>query len=163
MTKRIHHVLTYDAPLPAVAAMLRDPGFREEVCERQHVLSHSVRIEEDGTSTVVRVEQVQEARGIPSFAAKVVGDRIDIVATETWTDDEHADYTVTIPGKPGHIAGTAVLSESAGVTTETVALDIKVSIPLVGGKLETLVHDLLVKALRTENTVGTDYLAARRA
>ena len=56
-----------------------------------------------------------------------------------------------------------MLSESAGVTTETVALDVKVSIPLVGGKLETLVHDLLVKALRTENTVGTDYLAARRA
>ncbi|WP_104107591.1 DUF2505 domain-containing protein [Nocardioides sp. 616] len=160
MTKRIHHVLTYDAPLDAVAAMLLDPAFRDQVCQRQHVLSHSVQVEETPAGTQVRVQRVQAASGIPSFAAKFVGDRIDIVQTETW-QDARADYTVSIPGKPGQITGVAELAESAGVTTETVTLDVKVSIPLVGGKIEGLVHDLLVKALRTENTVGTDYLASR--
>ena len=45
------------------------------------------------------------------------------------------------------------------VTTETVDLDVKVSIPLVGGKIEDLIADLLLKALKVENQVGRDYLS----
>ena len=45
------------------------------------------------------------------------------------------------------------------MTTETVDLDIKVSIPLVGGKIEGLISDLLLKALKVENRVGRDYLS----
>ena len=36
-------------------------------------------------------------------------------------------------------------------TAETVDLTIKVSIPLVGGKIEGLIADLLLKALKAEN------------
>ena len=57
------------------------------------------------------------------------------------------------------MTGTARLAESGGVTTETVVLDVKVSIPLVGGKVEGLVADMLLKALKTENRVGRDYLS----
>ena len=66
---------------------------------------------------------------------------------------------MTIPGKPGEMKGTARLTESGGVTTETVDLDIKVGIPLVGGKIEGLIADLLLKALKVENRVGRDYLS----
>ncbi len=66
---------------------------------------------------------------------------------------------VSIPGKPGQMAGTIRLAESGGTTTETVDLDIKVAIPLVGGKIEGLVADMLLKALRTEQKVGRDYLS----
>ena len=38
MSKRLTHELTYDAPADAVAAMLADPAFREEVCDYQRVL-----------------------------------------------------------------------------------------------------------------------------
>jgi hypothetical protein len=55
--------------------------------------------------------------------------------------------------------GTARLRESGGTTTETVVLDIKVGIPLVGGKIEGLISDLLARALRAENKVGRDYLS----
>lgn len=159
MTKRLTHQLTYPAPLEEVATMLRDPEFREQVCREQRVVSHEVSVEARGAETVVTVARVQEARGIPSFAAKIVGDHIDIVQTETWHDHERADYRVEIPGKPGEISGTAVLTESGGTTTETVSLDVTVRIPLVGGKIEGLVHDLVVKALQVENRVGRAWLA----
>lgn len=159
MTTRLNHQLTYQAPLEEVAAMLRDPAFRQQVCQGQKALESDVTIETEGAATVVAVSRVLEARGIPSFAAKVVGDRIQVVQTETWHDHERADYRVEIPGKPGEITGTAVLTESAGTTTETVSLEIGVRIPLVGGKLEGLIRDLLVKALDVENRVGRDYLA----
>ena len=38
-------------------------------------------------------------------------------------------------------------------------MTIKVNIPLVGGKIESLIADLLRKALTSENAVGRDYLA----
>lgn len=161
MAKRISHDLTYDAPLGAVAAMLADPAFREAVCERQHVLRHDVTVEETAAGRKVTIDQVQAAKGIPSFAAKFVGDEIHIVQAETWTADDHGDIEVTIPGKPGQMSGTATLVESGGVTTETVTLTIRVGIPLVGGKIEGLIGDLLLRALRTENTVGREWLGDR--
>ena len=57
------------------------------------------------------------------------------------------------------MSGSAVLAESGGRTTETVDLTVKVGIPLVGGKIEGLIADLLLKALRTEEKVGQEWLA----
>lgn len=159
MTKRIRHDLTYDAPLADVAAMLRDPAFREEVCDRIGVLRSDVAVEDAGGGTRVRIDQVRSVDGLPSFASKFVGDEIHIVQTETWTTDDHADVEVVIPGKPGHMVGSARLAESGGTTTESVDLEIKVGIPLVGGKIEGLIGDLLVKALKAENEAGRDYLS----
>ena len=159
MSRRITHDLTYDAPLADVAAMLADPAFREAVCDYQRVLRHSVEIEPDGAGFRARIEQVQAAQGIPSFAKKFVGDEITIVQTEHWATADHADVVVEIPGKPGDMAGTAQLRESGGTTTETVDLTVKVGIPLVGGKLEGLIGDLLLKALKAENVVGRKWLA----
>ncbi|HTW15743.1 MAG TPA: DUF2505 domain-containing protein [Nocardioides sp.] len=159
MSRRIKHELTYDAPLAAVAAMLVDPVFREQVCDRQHVLRRQVSVTPSGSGTEVVVDQVQAAEGIPSFAKKFVGDEINIVQKEIWTDAERADVFVTIPGKPGDMRGTIRLEERDGRTTETVSLEIKVGLPLVGGKIEGLVGDLLLKALAKENEVGRDYLS----
>jgi hypothetical protein len=161
MSKRLTHALTYDAPVADVAAMLADPAFREEVCDAQGVLRHTVTIEGDAAAgdLEVTVDQVQAASGIPSFAKKFVGDEINVVQTESWASPEAGEIRVTIPGKPGEMSGTARLTESGGTTTETVTLEIKVNIPLVGGKIEGLIADLLLKALKAENRVGRDYLS----
>lgn len=159
MSKRLIHDLTYDAPLADVRAMLSDAAFREEVCVFQRVLRHEVTIEQAGTGMRVRIDQIQAAAGIPSFAKRLVGEEINIIQSESWAGHADGDIHVTIPGKPGDISGTARLAESGGATIETVDLTIKVGIPLVGGKVEGLIHDLLLKALRAENKVGRDYLS----
>ena len=158
MAKHLVHELTYDAAAADVAAMLADPSFREEVCDYQGVLRHRVSIDADDTGTAVTIDQVQAARGIPSFAKNFVGDEIHIVQEEIWRTPDQGVISMSIPGKPGEISGTARLTESRGVTTETVDLTIKVAIPLVGAKIEGLISDLLLKALRAENHVGRDYL-----
>lgn len=159
MSKRIRHELTYDAPLADVAAMLADPAFRERVCEYQRVVRHDVSITGSGAGMSVTLDQVQRAQGIPAFATKFVGDEVNIVQKETWGTLDRAALSVTIPGKPGEMEGTVTLTEAGGVTTETVDLEIKVRIPLVGSKIEGLIGDLLLKALRAENKVGREYLA----
>jgi len=47
---------------------------------------------------------------------------------------------------------------SGETCVETVDLTIKVNIPLVGGKIEGLIADLLLKALKAEHKVGQQYL-----
>lgn len=159
MSKRLTHELTYDAPLARVSAMLADPTFREEVCARQRVLSARVSVEDSAGVRTVVVDQTQSAQGIPSFARGVVGDEITIVQRESWAAEDRATVQVDLPGKPGEITGHVVLTESGGLTTETVDLEVKVRIPLVGGKMEGLVVDLLRTALEVEGSVGRDYLA----
>jgi hypothetical protein len=153
--------LTYDASPEAVEAMLADPGFRERVCEAMHAIRHDVTVGGGGAGMSVTVDQTQPASGIPSFARKIVGDEIHIVQTESWDSPDTAELLVQIPGKPGQFRGTIAISGDASGTIETVAGDIKVSLPLVAGKLEKLIGDMLGAALRTENQVGRTWLADR--
>ncbi len=161
MAKPVSHRMTYDATLPEVAAMLADADFRRAVCDRLGVLRSEVAIEPRGEGMAVRIEQAQRADGIPSFARKLVGDEIQIVQSEAWDTAHCGDITVTIPGKPGEMSGTAVLAGNGRTTIETVDLTVRVGIPLVGGRLEGLIADLLLRALRTEEEVGREWLAGR--
>ena len=160
MATKLSYDLTYDAPMIAVGEMLMDAAFREQVCDAQLALRKSVSVSQDGGGMKVVVDMVQAAEGIPGFARKFVGDEIQLVQTEYWSDIETARVEVVIPGKPGQMKGTVTVRESGGTTTETVQMEIRVGIPLVGGKIESLIADLLRKALRVENAVGRQYLTS---
>lgn len=156
---RLTYDLTYDATLTEVGEMLMEPAFREQVCDAQGALRRTVTVGPDGAGMKVVIDSVQSAQGIPGFAKKFVGDEIQLVQTEQWSDIETGEVDVVIPGKPGRMTGTMTVRESGGTTTETVDMEIRVSIPLVGGKIESLIADLLRKAMKAENSVGRRYLA----
>ncbi|CAN5365291.1 DUF2505 domain-containing protein [soil metagenome] len=160
MSKTITHELTYDAPVEAVTAMLADPAFREQVCAYQRFTKYDVTIDVRGETKTVRIDQWQPTQGMPSFAKKIVGEETNVVQEESWTSPTQGDITVAIPGKPGTMSGTASIVASGAGTVETVTLTVKVNIPLVGGKLEGLIADLLLKALKAENKVGIRYLSS---
>ena len=154
--KRITHQLTYPgATVEQVTGMLMTPAFREAVCEAQKDVQKS-EVTIDGTT--VTIDQTQGADRIPGFAKKFVGSEIRILQEERWTSPTHGDVTVTIPGKPGHIAGSVDVAAVGDGVIETVALEIRVSIPLVGGKIESLLGEKLTHTLETENRVGRTWL-----
>lgn len=155
MSTRMIKELTYDAPLDEVRAMLLDVAFREQVMANQRVLSG----EADINGTSVHIDMTIAAKGIPSYAAKFVGDTINIVQDEEWTDGV-ADVRLVIPGKPGQITGSDTLVERDGETVEVVELDIQVGIPLVGGKIEKLIAGILGEFLDTEHETGVAWLAS---
>ena len=155
MSTKLQKKLAYDAPAEAVAAMLDDVAFREEVLARQKVLRGSANIDGD----LVTLEQVRSGDDLPSFARRFVGDEITIVQNETWTSPTTCDVELSIPGKPGEAVGTMRLVEAGGTTTEVVDLDLSVRIPLVGGKIEGLIAALFKEALDIEHRVGVEWLA----
>lgn len=159
MPRSIDFEMHYDAPVAEVAAMLADPEFRRQVCALQGVTKVDVTVEPDGEGKHVVIDQWQPTRGLPSIATKIVGDETNIVQDERWSSASQGDITVTIPGKPGDMRGTAVLREVDGGTVESVEMTIKVKIPVVGGKLEGIIGDLLLKALKAEQRAGRTYLS----
>jgi len=156
---RFEHTLRYDASPAEVFAMLGDPGFREQVCEAQHVSECTVEIDGVDDTMTVTVDQRRPSDGIPSFAKKFVGDTIHIAQREEWRSSTDAVLDVTIPGKPGHMKGTVTLRPDGVGTVETVTGELKVHIPIVGGKIEGLVIELFEHALEAEQRIGKAWLA----
>lgn len=158
---RFEHALRYDATPDQVFAMLGEAGFREQVCEAQHVAECTVTVDGVDETMSVVVDQRRPSDGIPSFAQKFVGDTIHISQREEWSSPSDARLDVTIPGKPAHLRGTITLRPDGAGTVQTVSGDLKVSIPFVGGKIEVLVAELFEHALQTEERIGQAWLAAR--
>jgi hypothetical protein len=164
MARKVRHEMKYDGVTPEqVYAMLSDPEFRDAVCEYQRYPKRFVTITPNGAGMTVKVDQFRPATEVPSFAKKLVGDEINIVQDEVWTSPTSASLEVTIPGKPGEMKGSIAIAPSPTGTVETVKVEVKVNIPLIGGKIEGFIADILVRALRAETKVGREWLGSERA
>jgi len=156
---KFEHQLRYDATPEEVYGMLADASFRERVCEAQHVTTCTVSVDGVDGALSVTVDQKRPSAGIPGFARKFVGDEIHIVQKEEWSGPTDAALDVAIPGKPGHMKGTVTLRADGDGTLQTVSGELKVNIPVVGGKIERLIADLLEEALEKERQVGASWLS----
>jgi hypothetical protein len=157
--KSVSHTLTYPATtVDDVYAMLADPAYRKAVGDYQRVTDFSCSITPSGSGMRVRIEEAHGTDRIPSFAQRLVGGEIRFVQEETWTSHAAADIHVTIPGKPGDMTGTTSLTQAGADVVQQIDLAVKVSIPLVGGKVEDLVAGFVTKAFDAENKVGVKWL-----
>lgn len=151
---KLRHELTYDAAPEAVLAMLTDPAFWDKVAEATGALSSTATV--DGNRVVV--DQEQAVQGVPSFAKKFVGESTRAINTFVWQGSQAA-YDVETPGKPTSMSGTATVAASGAGSTLTYDLEVKASVPLIGGKLEKLVVDLTTEGFVKEQAVGAAWLA----
>jgi uncharacterized protein YndB with AHSA1/START domain len=158
----LRHEISYDAPLAEVFAMLSDPGFRQASADAMGVLSADVTITANGEGISVLIDQVQPTEGIPGFAKKFAGETTRAVQTEEWGSPAGGTITIETPGKPTSIKGTLSLEESGGRTTETLEAEVKVKVPLIGGKLESLMADLVASGMDKEQAAGVAWLEGRR-
>ena len=157
--KRVSHTLTYPgATVHDVFAMFADPAYRKAVSEYQHVVDFRCDITPNGDGMDVRVEQAHGTDRMPSFAQKFVGSEIRFVQEEAWASPASATILVTIPGKPGDITGTETLAQSGEDVVQTIDIAVKLSMPLVGGKLEDMIAGFVGRVFDAENKVGTKWL-----
>ena len=160
---RFRHELSYDAPPEAVFAMLADPEFRRAACAAQDVVSADVEVERDGEGFRLTVDQVQRTTDLPSFARTFAGETTQAIQREVWAGPEGGSLTIEAPGKPTSVSGTIRLETAGGGTTEVVELDIKVKVPLIGGKLEKLMAEKVAAGMDVEHGVGVAWLERQRS
>ena len=159
---KFRHELSYDAAPDRVFEMLADPAFREAVCAAQDVLSAKVDLERSGAGFSLTVDQQQRTDDLPSFARTFAGDSTRAVQREVWEDSTGGTLRIETPGKPSEISGTITLRPEGSGTVEIVELELRVRVPLIGGKLETLMGDKVRNGMDVEHGVGTDWLKGNR-
>jgi uncharacterized protein YndB with AHSA1/START domain len=161
-TMKFRKELAYDADPEDVFAMLSDSGFREKVARAQDVVSVDVRLTPSSGGFSLVNDQVQNTAGLPAIAKKIAGDTTRAVMTEEWSTPTGGAISITAPGKPTKAEGTITLKPAGTGTTEVVELEVKVKVPLIGGKLEQLMADQIDSGYDVEHQVGQAWLAGEQ-
>lgn len=159
---RFSHELSYDASPEEVYAMLADPEFRERVSLAREVVSFDVTLTPTGSGFTLVNDQIQPTAGLPAFAKKFAGETTKAIQREEWKNHSSGTLTIETPGKPTSMNGTITLSGSGGGTVERVELEIKAKVPLIGGKLESLMAEQVREGMDVEHQVGQAWLRGER-
>jgi Protein of unknown function (DUF2505) len=155
---KFRHELRYDAWPAEVFEMLADPAFREAVCAAMDVISADVELDRDGDGFTLVIDQLQKTDDLPGFARTFAGDSTQAIQRETWTSTSEGSLAIEAPGKPTSISGTIRLEADGAGTKEIVELEIKVKVPLIGGKLEKLMAEKVQAGMDVERQVGQTWL-----
>lgn len=159
---KFRHDLTYDAPPADVFAMLADPAFREAACAAQDVISAEVQLERTGNGFTLTIDQEQRTDDLPGFARTFAGDSTRAIQREEWEDSTGGTLRIEAPGKPSDVRGTITLRAEGSGTREVVELELKIKVPLIGGKLEKLLAERITAGMDAEHGVGVAWLAGER-
>ena len=102
---------------------------------------------------------------LPDYIQKFVGETISIRQVEEWSPaagdgSRTARVRLTIKGQPASMDGTAAIRPAGSASIEVVEGDVKVAIPLLGRKIEPEIVKVIEAALRIEQRVGEEWIAA---
>jgi Protein of unknown function (DUF2505) len=163
---RIDAQITYPDATPEQAFGLAvDPEFRAAVWEATAALDYYVEVDEhDDGSASVQVHRVIPAQ-VPDFVKKLVGDTVELTQTEEWSVPDaagrrSAKLLLEIAGQPAKMTGTIVLDRDGTGVTEQITGDLKVSIPLLGKKIEPEIAKGIYAAIKVEQKTGRAWLGA---
>jgi len=156
-----HH---FDADVERVYALSSDPAF----IEKKYAAQGATDITIDSTPTDAGVRNVIRRKvtvDLPGFAQKVMQPTNTVVQTDEWQPADAEGrrvcrYTVEVQGVPSRISGTVTLAPDGTGTREAIEADVKVSIPLLGGKLEKFAADSGRKVLAEEAGFTASALAS---
>lgn len=169
MASSLEHRSTFPAPAAIVYSTLVDKAFLTERLRTiggkgAALLAHSRAGSDVLAAATFRMRQGVDASRLPGAVRSILNGDLVVEREERWAPEgEHyaATSQVTISGVPGEIRGrsriTAQGSGSALVTTAQV----KVNIPLIGGRLEKVVGDQVGKLLAAEAEFAEKWLAER--
>lgn len=163
MSKKIARVDKYQASADAVWAMLQDRAYIDAKYQALGDIATEVETFEPSESAVVLKVKRTVPADLPDFAKKILGDTNRLVQDETWraTDGAYVcDLRIEFPGKPLHITGTLRVKATGDATADWVVdMDVKASVPLIGGKLEGVVEKETRASLDKEYRFNQEWLA----
>lgn len=155
----------YAASAEKVGAMLANPEYVTKKVEASGPLSFESSVEGDASGPfVVRTRRDMPTDRVPEKFRKFVGASIGMKFDESWSapaaDGGRAGtITLDIVGAPAKANGTATLTPTGPDSCQIVYTgDVKVSIPLIGAKIESVAAGVVQQAVNAEARVGTEWL-----
>lgn len=159
MPSRFEHRASFAAPVDTVHATLVDEAFltarlRDIGGKGAALLDH--RTSADGVA--IRLRQGVDAKHLPSAARSILSGDLVVEREERWQGHESAGRA-TINGAPAEIRFRGRLGQRGTGAEYLVSAEVKVSIPLIGGKIEKVVADQVTKLLAAEAEYAEKWLA----
>jgi hypothetical protein len=163
-TVQIEAAVVFPA-LPAVVfEMMTDETYVSRKAEAMGALEHDVTVTRlpDGGAQI-RLQRTLPAV-VPDFVRPLVGETIEVVQTEKWAaagpnGDRHGRLSASISNAPVRLNGTVTLgTNSPHSSIHRVDVDVKARVPLLGGKIERAIGEVILLAARKEEEVGGQWL-----
>ena len=120
--------------------------------------SRVVRREERPDGGILLVVSRELPAGVPGFLQRFLPPDNRVLQSDDWGPERpdgsrHGTWTADIPGAPASVGGTVRLVPAVGGCTYVVEGAVSVSVPLVGGKAEKFLRDMLGRLLDKEADV----------
>lgn len=163
MTKSL--TVTTELPVDVETAWtaITSDGFTEQVASQVGTDDHQTSLTR-GSDDVVVVSSRALPQDIPGPLGKVIPSGLRPTQTDVWQADprdgaRHATWTVVSPGVPIRIGGRIRLEPTDSGCRRIVDGDATVKVPMIGGKLESMVADLTRKQAEAEGDAIARLLA----
>ncbi|MCU0283822.1 MAG: DUF2505 domain-containing protein [Candidatus Nanopelagicales bacterium] len=164
MAKRYDGAMHFDAAPDVVFAAQSDATY--VVWKHEHMASFDVSAEvaEDGQGWTISSSRKLPAQ-IPAAAKRFVGEHIQVDEVHRWGHPEldgtrHGTVTASFGGAPMAVEGTLLLRPDGMGSVLEVVIHSRASVPLVGGKLEAVVGEQFMRALRKEQQIAPEWFGA---
>ena len=143
-------------------ALLTDQAYVEEVATATggHDVSVTIAPGDDGSATVVSARSLPA--NLPSYAKAFVGETLDLTETRVYgppaaDGSREGTFAVDFGTTPITITGTLQLLPEDGLSGLAIEIDIKASVPFVGGKVEGVASGWIEKFVAKEEKVAATY------
>jgi hypothetical protein len=162
----ITEVHTFNHPVDECWAMFSDPASHVAKFEAMGHRDLEV-IEEERSDTSLRmvIERLVDVE-VPSFARKVIKPTNRLRSVDVWNDHGDGTYGGTFEletqGVPIQTRGRTHLEPVGDDRTRyEVTIDLKVKVPLIGGKIADFSKGIIERQLAEEFRLGDEWLAQR--
>jgi hypothetical protein len=158
----------YDKNVPAEPAGVFGMMTKEEF-QRGYAAAGAVEFDVDvhhgDGVTTTRVSRTLPTAKMPAVARRFVGPTIDLVeivawsmmSPETWHGDAAVDIMVS--GRDARFRGRAAIEPGQPGTRYSLTGDVVIKVPLVGGTVEKLAADALLKAVNAQLLAAAEHAA----
>jgi hypothetical protein len=161
MPSRFEHRASFSAPAATVRATLTDRAFLEErLRELGGTGAALTEHRRDGDEVLLRLRQGVPAERLPAMAKAILKGDLVVEREERWGPDGGSGRA-TIVGVPGEIASRSRLTDSADGSELVITAEVRVAIPLVGGKLEGVIAEQVGRLLTAESEFTGKWLAGQ--
>lgn len=154
-------------PIPAgpaqAFAMLTDQGYVVWKQEQMHASDVAASVTVDGDLVTV-VSDRKFPADLPAAAKAVVGDSVNVHEVHRWgparADGSYSgEIEVSFPGAPMWMSGRLALTPTVAGSELQVLVSARCALPFVGGKLEAIAGEQMVRAAAKEEQLAPVWLA----
>lgn len=164
MAKKFTKTDPYSADVDQLWAMLSDQNYHQ--AKYESLGAENIRFPSfsaDDTS-ITMVNERDVPADLPGFAKKIIGETNHVTQTERWTragDTATCAVEITVKNLPGGTTGTIDITPSESGSAWTTDFDIKIGVPLLGGKLEDVMKGETASSQAEEKVFNDRWLAER--